>query len=271
MDEQMGIDPKFDDTRAKTNSLILKIYSQPKDNLLLACCDDLRKIIPFDHSFTSFNDERDLVGSTFNYLSNDTDEELLSLYANRYCKIDYLSWFYNQRQPATLRATDLVYPEVIERSRIHAEWESRMGIFYTAIACIAANDIIYGTISLMRSKERGDFTDKEVRALDEINQHLCNRFALTYPHGISRSMVDASIDPIASAFSFTHREWEIVCLLIRGFSRASIADELCISGNTLKHHMANIYRKMDVSNAQQFFATLGQVGVTLHSPGSPSA
>ena len=49
------------------------------------------------------------------------------------------------------RATDLVYPEVIERSRIHREWESRMGVFYTVTVCIASDDILYGTISLMRS------------------------------------------------------------------------------------------------------------------------
>ena len=93
---------------------------------------------PVDPVLPIVNEDRYVVRGTCNYLSNDTDEELLSLYANRYCKIDYLSWFYNQRQPATLRATDLVYPAVIARSRIHAEWESRMGIFYTAIACIAA-------------------------------------------------------------------------------------------------------------------------------------
>ena len=156
------------------------------------------------------------------------------------------------------RSTDLVSPEVIEKSRIHREWESRIGVFYTATACIAADDILYGTISLMRSREHGDFTDEEMSVFEEVNQHLCNRFRLAFPSGVNRLMMDASVDPIAAKFSLTSREWEITCFLMQGYSRSSIAEKLCISVNTLKKHISNIYRKMNVSSTRQFFAELGR-------------
>lgn len=249
--------PETEQTRK--NNLILGIYSRPIEGLLVSCCHDLHSIIPFDHSFTNLNDRSNRFKAIFNYQSEDTDEETLSLYADYYHTIDFLSWCYNQRQPMTFRATDLVYPEVIEQSRIHQEWERRMGVFYTATACIAANDILYGTISLMRSRANGDFMDAEMDILDELNRHLCNRFHLAYPNGINRFMMDANVDPIAEKFSLTPREWEVTCLLMHGLSRAEIAGKLCISTNTLKRHVANIYRKVGVSNAQQFFAALSRV------------
>lgn len=244
--------------RKLENDLVLSIYNLPIGNLLIDCCRGLKGIVFFDHSFTNLNDQTNRFSAIFNCRSDDTDEETLSLYANRYHEIDFLSWCYKQREAMVFRSADLVSPEVIEKSRIHREWESRIGVFYTATACIAADDILYGTISLMRSREHGDFTDEEMSVFEEVNQHLCNRFRLAFPNGVNRLMMDASVDPIAAKFSLTSREWEITCFLMQGYSRSSIAEKLCISVNTLKKHISNIYRKMNVSSTRQFFAELGR-------------
>ena len=249
-----------EDIRRKQNDIIIGIYIAPVEDLLIDCCEGLREIIPFDHSYTAFNDQSDRFKAAFNYQSTDTDEELTALYADYYHTIDYLSWFYNQGIPATVRSTDLIHPDVIEKSRIHQEWENRLGIFYTATACVATDNILFGTISLMRSKEQGNFSDEEMRVFDEINEHLCNRFRLAYPNGVNRFMMDCNVDRIIAAYSLTPREWEVSSLLVKGVSRAEIADRLSISKNTLKHHIANIYRKMHVSNAMQFFAAFNRVG-----------
>lgn len=254
-----GVVRMEDDIYRKQNDLILKLYTTPMEDLLVTCCDGLRGIIPFDHSYTALNDQSDSHKSAFNYRSTDTDDELTALYANYYHAIDYLSWYYNQCLPMTVRSTDLMRPEVIEQSRIHQEWESRLGIFYTATACIAADGILFGTISLMRSKEHGDFTDEEMRVLEEVNEHLCSRFRLVYPNGVNRFMMDCDTDPIVAAYSLSPREWEVACLLVKGMSRVEIADKLSISRNTLKRHIANIYHKMGVSNEMQFFAALNRV------------
>ena len=254
-----GVVHMEDDIHRKQNDLILKLYTTPMEDLLVTCCDGLRGIIPFDHSYTALNDQSDSHKSAFNYRSTDTDDELTALYANYYHAIDYLSWFYNQCLPRTIRSTDLMRPEVIEQSRIHQEWESRLGIFYTVTACIAADDILFGTISLMRSKEHGDFTDEEMRVLEEVNEHLCSRFRLVYPNGVNRFMMDCDADPIVAAYSLSPREWEVACLLVKGISSVEIADKLSISRNTLKRHIANIYHKMGVSNEMQFFAALNRV------------
>ena len=48
----------------------------------------------------------------------------------------------------------------------------------------------------MRSKEHGDFTDEEMRVLEEVNEHLCSRFRLVYPNGVNRFMMDCDADPL---------------------------------------------------------------------------
>ncbi len=46
----------------------------------------------------------------------------------------------------------------------------------------------------------------------------------------------------------TAREMEIMECLAKGMSNAEIAKELVISLNTVKRHIQNIYRKLDVPN-----------------------
>lgn len=55
----------------------------------------------------------------------------------------------------------------------------------------------------------------------------------------------------ASAYLLTPRELEVLNLLNVGLSRQEIADALCISLNTVKKHLANIYSKMGVSTREE--------------------
>ena len=52
-------------------------------------------------------------------------------------------------------------------------------------------------------------------------------------------------------FSFTHREAEIMNLIIDGLSNEEIAAKLFVSANTIKFHIKNIYLKLDVKNRVQ--------------------
>ncbi|MDI9308716.1 MAG: response regulator transcription factor [Limnohabitans sp.] len=49
----------------------------------------------------------------------------------------------------------------------------------------------------------------------------------------------------------TERENEVLNLLSKGRSYASIADDLCLSVNTIKTHVRNIYEKLQVSSKEE--------------------
>lgn len=43
-------------------------------------------------------------------------------------------------------------------------------------------------------------------------------------------------------------EYKVIHLLEKGYSNKEISDELNISGNTVKYHLKNIYKKLKVKN-----------------------
>jgi LuxR family transcriptional regulator, positive regulator of biofilm formation len=55
----------------------------------------------------------------------------------------------------------------------------------------------------------------------------------------------------ASASNLTLREREILVLMASGSANKEIAGELCISGHTVKTHVYNIYRKLNVDSRFQ--------------------
>ncbi|MBN1648346.1 MAG: helix-turn-helix transcriptional regulator [Spirochaetales bacterium] len=59
-----------------------------------------------------------------------------------------------------------------------------------------------------------------------------------------------------SKYELSEREIEIAELLIKGITNKAIADTLFISVNTVKSHIKNIYKKLDVSNRLQIINLL---------------
>jgi two-component system, NarL family, response regulator LiaR len=59
--------------------------------------------------------------------------------------------------------------------------------------------------------------------------------------------VDAKPSPSAAA-ELTRRELEILQLVAEGYSNAQLARKLWVTEQTVKFHLSNIYRKLDVAN-----------------------
>jgi len=58
-------------------------------------------------------------------------------------------------------------------------------------------------------------------------------------------------DGTALADTLTHREHAVLRLMVTSMSTAEIADELCLSVNTVKTHLAAIYRKLSVGRRRE--------------------
>ena len=61
--------------------------------------------------------------------------------------------------------------------------------------------------------------------------------------------------------SLTSREREVIHSLAKGFKNKEIADRLCISQTTVRHHFTAIFSKLQVSNRQQLLITAHQQGL----------
>ena len=59
----------------------------------------------------------------------------------------------------------------------------------------------------------------------------------------------------------TERECEVIRLISQGLSNKDIADRLCISSITVRHHLTNIFDKLGVSNRQKLLIRAHQYGI----------
>jgi DNA-binding NarL/FixJ family response regulator len=70
-----------------------------------------------------------------------------------------------------------------------------------------------------------------------------------------------------SLTSLTTREREIITFIGKGCRNKDIADRLCISETTVRHHLTSIFNKLEVSNRQKLLIIAHQYGlVELKSP-----
>ena len=79
----------------------------------------------------------------------------------------------------------------------------------------------------------------------------------------SADALSGQLASLANAYGLTEREHDVARLYAQGRSRSYIACELCISENTVRDHVAHIYKKMGIHNKQEFIDALQ--GVTLRA------
>ncbi len=60
----------------------------------------------------------------------------------------------------------------------------------------------------------------------------------------------------------TEREQDVLVVLTKGLSNKEIADTLCISEKTVKTHLNNIFRKLDVTRRLQAILFAIRRGIT---------
>ncbi len=59
----------------------------------------------------------------------------------------------------------------------------------------------------------------------------------------------------------TQREMEVIQLLNKGYTNQKLADEMFISRNTIKTHLKNIYKKLDVSDREEALEKMRSYGI----------
>ena len=64
-------------------------------------------------------------------------------------------------------------------------------------------------------------------------------------------LVGQRCEKLAEQYGLTRREGEILGLLVRGRSKAHIAEAFIISENTVRGHVKHIYAKLGIHNKQE--------------------
>ena len=73
----------------------------------------------------------------------------------------------------------------------------------------------------------------------------------SWPSRACRSTLEARCAEVAAARGLSPREAEVLVFLARGFTPAYIAKSLVLSVSTVRTHVRNIYRKLDVNKREE--------------------
>lgn len=240
------------------SDIVLKLNNDDMSTILLDACRMIRRIIPYKYSLVSYVAKDDSGPKVFRWASEDLPPIAVESYWHRYAAMDYIAWRDAQPIKDAYRESDIYDMELIKHSVLYNTWLKPLGILHTISANCVAHGIIYGSFALMRAEGDEDFSDEELAMFSLINDHISQRVGQLYPMGLGRSMFELGKDELQGIYDLTKREMEIVDCFRLGLSRSAIADSLSIAPNTLKKHLANIYRKLGVNSEARFLALINK-------------
>ena len=237
----------------KINTLLLRVNAASDATALrFAVLEDVPGIIPHQCSFFDLCSRYRSQRLYFDPLSLNMDEKQLDDYYTHYADIDYTSWLLNQtEQSIVYRDSDYFTDKLLQHSQLYLNWLRPMGAYYGAGVNLIENDIPYGSLTLYRSVEAGDFADSEMELLETLLPHLGQRFTQLYPNGVVYNANQPQFRELQTQFLLTAREDEIVRLLYSGTDTKIMAEMLFISESTVRKHIANIYHKLHVQSRPQ--------------------
>ena len=231
------------------SNILLDLYSiDDVEELERSFITDIRTLVPYDQgSFQTLdqNSEEMLVSDT---VFVNVKEELAYLFDNIKSENDYLKHLFYYKNSIVYVETDLLSDDVRKNTEFYKVFFEPQSLEYSAGIILIKDRNNLGVVSLFRSKDWGDFNEKEVFILDIFKSHLANMIKNCL--SVSDKRIDLDDEML------TAREKEIMNLLVKGYTNEEIANMLYITVSTTKKHVYNIFNKYGVNSRMALIKTL---------------
>lgn len=231
------------------NNIIYQIYSIPDfDTMKITFLNLLKMLVPNTASsilMADHTDSKNLLCDPIcvpevysdtekNYLLNEDE--------------DYTRWIMLSGQCLLIRESDLMPEEERIKTTLYKKCYEPFRLHYSLQLNLVYNDLFLGVVTIYRTREEGDFTSDEMFLVKALSDHLNLRFYEYYTKDTKNACnTSYSIANLASKYTLTNREVEILQLIFEDLDNDEIAEKLFISGYTLKKHIQNLYKKFNVS------------------------
>ncbi len=177
-------------------------------------------------------------------------ERMIDDYLSYGEQLDYTMPIFRNARPIAYRETDLFENGFRKKTEFYNEFLTK-DMEYPLALCIASAGTCFGAVSLFRSRKTGNFTERDLFILSQLQNHLCCRlYKDTKKNDVVRHGVNTEMD-VCRKYSLTLREQDIIKLLQQGLTNSQIGADLFISEVTVKKHLQNIYKKTGASNRIQ--------------------
>ena len=181
---------------------------------------------------------------------------------DKYQDIDCVKWMYSLPHSTVYRETDLLQDSIRENTELYKKIYKPLCIHYAAGVNMVYDNIFLGAVNLFKSKENGDFTEKDIFILDYLKPHLTHRMFQLHPQ--AKNQIVAR-NAVINEYNLTDRELEIITLISEGISNKEISEKLFICEDTVKKHISHIYKKMNVSSRSKIVKMLNEKNYRLHT------
>jgi len=237
----------------RLNNLILtmqeELDEQAMRHLVLT---GLRELIPYDKGDFYLIDCHSNDQCLHSPVAVDVEKRFLKEYEEYYAQVDYAKWVFTQCQPLVYQDTAIIDARIRWESEFMQDYLEPMGVFYPAGVAIHSQGSNLGALTLFRSKSMGDFNQRDLFILEQLNAHIGNRL---WRDSQKHNIREVSYKDKAWIV-LTEREREVVQMVGGGLSNAEISQRLFLSQFTVKTHLKNIYTKLGINSRTQLINLL---------------
>lgn len=230
------------------NNIIYKINSTDNfDEMRLEFLEQLKMVIDYDSAafFLASKEEGHLLCNPITY---NCDIDLSKIYEY----LDYNRGIMVSGKTLIYRETDIMSEEMRVETDYYKKVYKPNNWHYALQIIIARHKEFLGTIIFYRTIGKENFNYDDIFVLDMLKDHLAYRLE-KYKLGLEASMEKMTISEAIIKYRLTKREAMVLKELMLGKDNNAICEELIITINTLKKHILNIYRKMEIKNRVQLF------------------
>ena len=241
------------------NDIILKIHAtEDFEAMRMGVLSGLSILIP--GSGASFY----LASKTEQYkLTNPVNlgvsDECTAIYTNEFQDYDRTTWTYATPYSKVFDDSDFIQNEAQHQTDFYRRIYGPYGILYQATLTIYHNGVFLGVISLFRNKEEGPFLHDEMFLLELLSAHLGVRLFHGRQSVGVRQEKPLKLEVLMNQYHLTFRETEVLYAMLGAVAKGDLCSQLCISPNTYKKHMVNIYKKFQVNGRIELYQKINQI------------
>ena len=114
---------------------------------------------------------------------------------------------------------------------------------------INIHGIEQGALGVVYKTQSPAMLIKAIRKVYEGEVWIERSLVANFIHSVSHNDASQPVDPTEQAIlELTDREMDVIKLIGRGYKNQQIAEQLCLSESTIRHHLTSIYHKLGVAS-----------------------
>lgn len=234
------------------NNLVYLIYTTENlTNMRKNFLEMLKLLIEFDSAdfyIVSEPNSHNLTSPvTLNY-----NPEIKERYMDIYDAMDYSKGLMFGGKCTVYRETDIISDKKRMETSYYKLFFLPNNWHYALNMILSYEGKFYGVMTLFRQRQKEDFTYDDVFVLEQLKEHMA--FRLFKDIHVQEAVTEKlTVSQCALRYGLTRREETVLRALIDGKTNDEISEEFCISVNTLKKHILNLYKKLGIRNRVQMF------------------